>query len=258
MLSYLIFRQKDINDKISNDLIRLLFKTHSGELVVHLEKYPAALFNFINGSIAAERKLSDKQCLALGELLGRIHKAKDIIGESQLKEDFKYKNKNSLLQNIEEAESLQNDNSEHVRKVAQLLIENKDKIVNKLKKLEDLGDQLRAQNLDFVICHGEPHNWNIMVSDAGEVFLIDWDDSLFAPKEKDLGMIKGDSVAFDGYKHIVGECTLNQDVFTFYDMKWNISEIEDWSSRIFSKEENELQNKHYLEQLISEVDDLNA
>ncbi len=95
-----------------------------------------------------------------------------------------------------------------------------------------------------------------MVSDDKEIFLIDWDDSLFSPKEKDLTMIKDDLIKLDGYKSIIGNFEINEDVVNFYNMKWNLSEIEDWSSRILSSEENDIQNQHYLEEFISELEDL--
>lgn len=270
-INYFLKIHEDLDEyKVRFDLTYKLFtycgiknithpiNTQKGDLVFFLDKYPSALFSFISGTIAAERDLNEKQRFTLGELLGRIHKAKETIGEFVLKENFRYAYKDHLLQNIEKANFLKNHESAYIQKVAQLLINNKDTIIEKLHKLEILGNQLRMQNLDFVICHGEPHNWNIMTSDNEEVFLIDWDDCLFAPKEKDLRMIQDDTVAFEGYKHIVGKTTMNEEIVNFYDMKWNISEIGDWSSRIFSDKDNNTQNEHFLMEFISEIGNLNS
>lgn len=228
-------------------------KNKDGELVIYLDKYPAALFNFIQGHNASESDLTEDQKFMLGKLIGQIHKAKDIIGEFNIKEDFSYGNKDRLLDSINKSKDLLNDESEYKKKVAALLIEHKEKILIKLNVLEELGNKLRNENIDFVICHGEPHRWNTMVNDKGEVFLIDWDDSIFAPKEKDLTMIKDDPVKLDGYKSIVGDFNMNQEVIHYYDLEWNISEVDAWSSQIFYDNISDTQNKHDLDFLISEL-----
>ncbi len=125
------------------------------------------------------------------------------------------------------------------------------KIHTGLEELRELGDKLRKQHLDFVICHGEPHDWNTMIDDKGEVFLIDWDDCLFAPKEKDLIMIKGDQFKMDGYKSVVGEFELNQEVINYYALEWDISEVDAWSSQILNDNTNDIKNQHDLDFLIS-------
>jgi spectinomycin phosphotransferase len=63
-----------------------------------------------------------------------------------------------------------------------------------------------------VICHSDPHLANVLIADDGQPFLIDWDDAIRSPRERDLmfvldgGLIGfsdvGDearSAFFDGY-----------------------------------------------------------
>ena len=232
-------------------------KTSKGELVFHLDKYPCALFNFISGHNASQEELNEKQRFALGELVGRIHKAKEVIGDFVLKEDFKYGDLDQLLENIEKVPSFIKDESPYRKKVAQLLLENKEKVLKRINELQAQGDKLRGQSLDFVVCHGEPHNWNTMVDKEGEVFLIDWDDCLFAPKEKDLNMIKGDPLKLEGYRSAVGEFEINEEVIHYYNMEWNISEIEAWSSKILYENIDGDQNQHDLELFIRVLEELN-
>ena len=42
------------------------------------------------------------------------------------------------------------------------------------------------------------------------------DDSLYAPREKDLNMIKNDQIKLDGYKSVVGEFKINQEIIHYY------------------------------------------
>lgn len=250
----------DLTYKLFNDCgiknITHPIKNTNGELIIQIDNYPAALFNYINGNNASENDLNNDQKSALGKLLGQIHKAKDAIGDFEIKEDFAYGNKDRLLDSINNAQDLLNEESEYIKKVAELLIEYKDRILNQLKVLEELGNKLRNSEISFVICHGEPHRWNTMVNNKGEVFLIDWDDSIFAPKEKDLTMVKDDSLVLEGYKSVVGDFNLNQEVIRYYDLEWNISEIDAWSKQILYDNTNDIQNQHDLEFLISELNTL--
>ncbi len=231
-------------------------KTKNNGLIFLLDKYPVALFNFIEGSNSNDQPLTEKQRFALGKLLGTIHQANKVIGDYSIKEDFKYGNIDRLLETLNKIDTYLKDSSVYKSKTAKLLLENKDKILIRIKELEELGDKLRSQNIDFVICHSEPHAWNTMIDKTGEVYLIDWDDSLYAPKEKDLNMIKDDQVKLDGYKSVVGNFEINQEIIHYYQMEWNISEIDAWSNSLLFEDSNDTQYEHYLEQFIKDLREL--
>lgn len=231
-------------------------KNKEGNLVFPISNNYAALFNFIDGFNASEKPLTDKEKFALGVLLGKIHKSTSIIKDFDLKEDFEYKNINRLLANIKSSTALSKTETGFKKQTAELLLKYQDKIFDRIKKLTNLGEELRNKNLDFVICHGEPHIWNTMVDKNGQVFLIDWDDSLLAPKEKDLNMIKDDPKKLEGYKSVTGNMEINQEVVRYYNWEWNISEIDAWSNQILNSNFNEKQNQHDLELLIEVLREL--
>jgi len=43
----------------------------------------------------------------------------------------------------------------------------------------------------LVLCHSDIHGGNILISNAGELYIVDWDDPILAPKERDLMFIGG-------------------------------------------------------------------
>jgi spectinomycin phosphotransferase len=49
-----------------------------------------------------------------------------------------------------------------------------------------LADVLNARPLSHVICHADLHENNIIRTPDGQVFIIDWDDVMLAPKERDF------------------------------------------------------------------------
>jgi len=55
-----------------------------------------------------------------------------------------------------------------------------------LALLETLAERLRQQSGPQVICHADLHTSNMIRSQPNRVFLIDWDDVMLAPKERDF------------------------------------------------------------------------
>ncbi len=49
-----------------------------------------------------------------------------------------------------------------------------------------LADALRGRSGTYVICHADLHPSNMIRDHAGQVFIIDWDDVMLAPKERDF------------------------------------------------------------------------
>ena len=49
-----------------------------------------------------------------------------------------------------------------------------------------LAARLRADPAPNVVCHADPHTGNVLLGPTGEVFLIDWDDAIASPRERDL------------------------------------------------------------------------
>ena len=64
-------------------------------------------------------------------------------------------------------------------------------------RMEQLAPLLLGQHLPYVICHADLHPANILRSPDGAVHVIDWDEVMLAPKERDF-LFVGDPPADDG------------------------------------------------------------
>jgi spectinomycin phosphotransferase len=56
--------------------------------------------------------------------------------------------------------------------------------------LEKLAGALQKRPLPYVVCHADLHPANLLRDQAGHVFVIDWDEVMLAPKERDFLFIK--------------------------------------------------------------------
>ena len=83
-------------------------------------------------------------------------------------------------------------------------------------RAEQLATAAAWARADLVLCHTDPHHGNLLVDGDGEVWLVDWDDAMLAPREADLMFVVGgvfshapiteDQVRwfFDGYQASTG------------------------------------------------------
>jgi spectinomycin phosphotransferase len=68
-----------------------------------------------------------------------------------------------------------------------------------VERAEILAHSLDDARTDRVLCHSDAHLGNFLVSDTETVYLVDWDNPIFAPRERDLmffgtGMFAKDQV----------------------------------------------------------------
>lgn len=99
-----------------------------------------------------------------------------------------------------------------------------------------LGARLEDQAPAFVLCHADIHPANIIIDHAGALHIVDWDESLLAPKERDLMFFIDDGRSadttdafFTGY----GDAAVNPLALAYYKYDWVIQELGDYGERVF-------------------------
>ena len=61
-----------------------------------------------------------------------------------------------------------------------------EEIATLVERAADLAQELQQRSLPFVLCHTDLHAGNVLLGADGELAIVDWDDPIFAPKERDL------------------------------------------------------------------------
>ena len=186
----------------------------------------------------------------LGELLAEIHQSKKVVGEYSVKETFEISFEDKFLAVFREMGRLNDDSTEYQRKIRFFLEPHREKFMQELTRLKELQREVRKMDLEFVNCHGEPSPGNVLSSDDNEVCLLDWDDPIFAPKEKDLLFFKDNiEPVMRGYRRFSEDTSVNRDVVEFYGHMWNLGEIADYGGRIFFENNSDLLNQTWLDNL---------
>jgi spectinomycin phosphotransferase len=53
------------------------------------------------------------------------------------------------------------------------------------------GRRLAGQGFRQVLCHGDLHTWNVLVDADHHLWIVDWDEAVLAPRERDLMFVVG-------------------------------------------------------------------
>lgn len=163
-----------------------------GRLWAELGEFTVTLQPFVAGRDAWDSNLSDEQWVAFGELLRRIHAlpvppalAAHLVAETFTPDYLDY-----LPLLAARAHGPAPDDPLAAELVA-VWQTNEATINALLARTMSLGDTLRRANHPRVLCHADAHLGNVLTSDDGRLWLIDWDGAALAPRERDLMFVFG-------------------------------------------------------------------
>ena len=112
-------------------------------------------------------------------------------------------------------------------------------ISHMLERADQLAKQLKQQAGEVVLCHTDAHPGNYLITDSGELYLVDWDNPIFACKERDLmffgsGMIgslpggQEEKWFYQGY----GAVEISRNALTYYRYERILQDIAEFCKQI--------------------------
>ena len=169
-----------------------------GRLWVELEPYKLILSPYIVGKDAYEIPFSPDQWQMLGSLVRQYHDLPlpPSILEVIPREDWSSRWRLRLRKILDQAVRTEYPDPLS-SKLAAVLHEKRDLILDIVQRAEELAAELQAQPGEFVLCHADLHPGNLLITPDGSFFLVDWDDPVLAPRERDL-MFPGGGQGFIG------------------------------------------------------------
>jgi spectinomycin phosphotransferase len=214
------------------------FFTKTQKLYAELDGFALILYPFVAGNEAMKVGMSDAQWIEFGSALKQIHHIKLPSDVSQFvrQESFIPKWSTLAREFHEQVDTRQYDDP-YQRELATFWNSNRKTIETVIERADTIGKHLRQMDLEFMLCHADIHTANILITDDQNMFIVDWDDTLFAPKERDLmHVLDADSIRtreeqlfFHGY----GDVGINQLALVYYRYEWCVQEIGDFGQRVF-------------------------
>jgi spectinomycin phosphotransferase len=168
--------------------------TRAGRLWGTLTDFRMILYPFIAGQDGYERAPSFNQWQAFGAAMRNIH-ASDLPPELRRhipNETFspcwreRVRDFQSQVQTIEFADPI-------AAQLAAFIRRQRTQISRLVNCAEQLAGVLQSRTYPWVLCHADIHPGNLLLptADPAALYLVDWDNPLFAPRERDLALIGG-------------------------------------------------------------------
>ena len=174
-------------------------------------EYKMILYPFIEGKDGFERELTDTHRNILGNALKKIHAAQV---PPELKKFIPRETFAAKWREILKLFQTQVQNHSYgdpiATKLANFMKSKQAEITRLIERTEELASELQSKSLELVLCHTDIHGGNILIGDDDRLYIVDWDNPLLAPKERDLMFIGGgidniwksereESVFYEGY-----------------------------------------------------------
>lgn len=174
-------------------------------------QYKMILYPFIEGKNGFEMELSDSHKRTLGAALKRIHTVKIPLEFKRFipQETFSPQWRERVKGFQEQAKN-RTFIDLTASKLANFIKSKRNEISHLIKRTAELAAELQSRSHELVLCHTDIHGANILITNNDQLYIVDWDAPLLAPKERDLMFVGGgidhlwesegdESVFYEGY-----------------------------------------------------------
>ncbi len=233
--------------------------TRAGQLWTAMEGYTAVLYPFIAGEDGYHVALPDRQWVAFGAALRRVHTAvlpPHILAHIR-RETYPATFRTAVRGFLAQVNREEPFVDAIAAELAAFLRARQDEIEHLCRRADDLAHRLQVQPPELTICHADIHAGNLHITPDGAFFLVDWDEALLAPKERDLMSIGGGlmggwrsaaeetAVFYQGY----GAVPLNAAALAYYRYERIIQDIAAYCQELLLTAvggEDRAQSLHYV------------
>jgi spectinomycin phosphotransferase len=248
--SYFVKLKRGHYHDISTIIISLLYdvgiqhvilpvKTNYGQSTQRIDDFTLIVFPFVEGQDGFSRDLTSEQWVTLGKVMRQIHEI-DVPSSVQAmirREDYSPKWRDavrSLYTHIESAPS----GDEIALKLLTFMKKHATAIHRLIDRAEQLCLTIKA-DAPFVLCHSDIHGGNVLMDGNDIIYMVDWDDPIMAPKERDLMFIGGgvanvwnkqheEELFYKGY----GNTEINRKILAYYRHERIVEDIASFGQQL--------------------------
>jgi spectinomycin phosphotransferase len=199
------------------------------------------LYPFFAGYNGFEVPLSDAQWVALGQSLKAVHTTSLPPALDRLVPRETYSPRwRDIVQGFDQEVESRAYGDLIAEGLAAFWITKRHEIRTMVARADELGRTLRQREDAFVLCHTDLHAWNVLVGAHDELAIVDWDELLFAPKERDLMFVGGgvgavwddareEALFYQGY----GATQINPLALSYYRYERIVADLAIYGAQIF-------------------------
>jgi spectinomycin phosphotransferase len=167
-------------------------KTILGQSTQHIEDFTLIVYPFVIGQDGFRGNLTDNQWAKLGQALRQVHEI-DVPPSirNRVRSEVYSPKWREALRSLYIHIDAEPSGDEIALKLWKFMKENILSIRRLVDRAEQLGQKLKDQSHILVLCHSDIHRGNVLIDGNDRIYIVDWDDPIMAPKERDLMFIGG-------------------------------------------------------------------
>ena len=176
-----------LNDNGLSEIVAPL-PTIEGRLWTKVDQFTLLLYPFVEGE-TVWCGLSERQWVQYGAFLKKLHTIRlpeDLRAQLPIDDFVPRARWSRIAHQIHTTVQHQHADDPTAAELGAFWREKHDNISQIFDRADRLGRRLQQQSLDFVVCHADIHTANVILAPNGALFVVDWDEVMLAPKERDL------------------------------------------------------------------------
>ncbi len=238
-----------LSEGLGYDFLVAPTQTNADKLWIALGQFHVVLYPFLKGKTAEQYGLSEIQWEETGRVIRALHAT---VTPSALQNMLKQETF-SPRWGAGAREVLKYALSQGHRGTARELVEfvqgRYQEIESLLVRAAELGLQFKLRAPEFVLCHADPNQANIFITMDGRLVLLDWDEVMMAPRERDLMFFQGKKKAgfMKGYDPD-GVLHVDNDAIAYYRYEWVVQEIDSYGRRVLFEDLDSTEKQHALQE----------
>ncbi|HGK6678296.1 TPA: aminoglycoside O-phosphotransferase APH(9)-Ia [Legionella pneumophila] len=256
--SYFVKLKYGHHDEINLSIIRLLYDsgikeiifpiyTRDTKLFQQIDHFKIIVYPFIDAPNGFTQNLTEKQWQQLGKVLRQIHETSvpTAIQQRLRKETYSPKWR-EMVRSFYNKIGFDDSDDQITADFKSFFNQKIDSINRLVDSSEELSQKIQPDLDKYVLCHSDVHAGNVLVVNEESIYIIDWDEPMLAPKERDLMFIGGGignvwnkhheiDYFYEGY----GKTNVDKIILSYYRHERIVEDIAVYGQDLLSRDQND-------------------
>jgi spectinomycin phosphotransferase len=216
----------------------------ANQLSIRAQCFHWTLYPFFEGKNGFEVPLSPRQWIALGETMRAVHSEilPAELGRRAARESFASGVREIVTALDAAAERSPFDDPPAAGLRAYWTLKRRE-IQAIVERAGQLARKLQQARAEFVLCHSDLHAGNVLLGAGDALAVVDWDEPIMAPKERDLMFIGGgvggvwnDPREAEWFYRGYGPTAIDPVAIAYYRYERIVADLAAYGQRIFGAE----------------------
>jgi spectinomycin phosphotransferase len=214
--------------------------TGAGAAYVLVDSFALALYPMLDARTGTKGGLSPQQWRQLGVTLRQIHampltpQLTRMVGREAFRPT-----RRELLAELDALLTTVAPDDPAAWELARVWRARQGVIDGLVERADTLGRHLARLSFPQVLCHADLHTWNVLIDADQQPWIVDWDEAILAPKERDLMFVVGGighelvrprdtDWFFQGY----GQVGIDPRLLAYYRSAWAVQDIAAYGEQV--------------------------